>query len=172
MTHSQAVSQPVIIYTPGFRWSGHLTIAFGRRLSDLFNVLEEDLIAFEQVALFAREGDPAQPILTMDRVAISRSNIIAILCAEGSDTSRGGVADRVVKVPHRVVIVVPPLILTGDFHATREVDWFSALSLSRQKFLSLTSVDVASLTPGLVFGSRAEFALVNRQKMIAVDLSG
>jgi hypothetical protein len=172
MTDSQTVSQPVIIYTPGFRWSGQLELAFGRRLSDLFNVLEFDLIAFEQVALSAWEGDPAQPILSMDRVAISRSNIIAIFCASGSDISRGGVSDRVVKVPHRVAIVVPPLVLTGDFHGTREVDWFNALSLSRQKFLSLTSVDIASLAPGLAFGGRAEFALVNRQKIVAIELSG
>jgi len=173
MTDSQSVAQAVQIYTPGLRWSGQLELAFRQRLSDLFNSDRDDeFIEFEQMALSNWDRDPAHAILTMNRVAISRSNTIAILCAESTAPIREASPDRVVKVVQRVRIVVPPFILTGDFHATREVDWYNALRLSKQRFLGLTAVDFASLPFDPILEGQVEFALINRQRIVAIELTG
>ena len=173
MTDPQPVVHALKIYTPGYQWSGQLTLTLRRRLSDIFNnERDDDFIEFEHMALSSWDKDPGQTLLTLDRVAISRSNTIVILCAESTAPVREAFPDRVVKVVQRVRIVVPPFILTGDFHATREVDWYNVFRLSKQRFLGLTAVDLASLSSDLALEGQVEFALINRQRIVAIELTG
>lgn len=173
MPELQMAPRRVRVFGREFRWDGEIMLPAGRRLSDFFNNRREDLVELERVTL-TRWTQQERPLLSMQRVAVSMNSMILVVLSESQPQpeAQAGEASpmRVAKLAHPVRLVAPPFVLAGGFHAPPGAAWFDAISLTRQRFLGLTAVTVAFLEPLNAPDAYADFILVNRQSVTAIEM--
>lgn len=171
MVDSQVVNHDIHIYTVGVRWQGRLVLPISRRISDFLNDTLINYCIFDHLVPDSPGSQlSTQMNLPMDQVAMLKSNLIALSTSKSTSPPPVVSFDRIAKEVKGIKIIIPPLVIFGNLHLMRGVEWFHVLNLPNQKFLSLTDATISCLDLDLPLDDQADFVTVNCQRIVAASL--
>lgn len=122
----------VTLYTDSYVVRGALT-TFQRRLSDLLNAEERDFLVLEDVVL-----DEFGTRDVAEKTPYAQINLDTVLFGVGDDAPEPTPELRVIKVPERALVILPPFRIVGRIHLPPETDLKSALGELTGRFLPVT----------------------------------
>jgi hypothetical protein len=166
------VLHPLLVYTDSFRWAGDLALAPALRLSDFLNEPSNAYLTLDSVTLSAWDQGAIRELTKIDVTAIVKANIIAILSGPDAPVPPRNEAERVQKVPQRMMVYAPPFAVVGNLHHVPSSTWLDTLRAMRHDYVTLTNVNVWSFDPRSAVNQAAPFAMVNRRWIAALHPLG
>ena len=166
MSQATPVTYPVQVYTTTARWRGDLILASSRRISDFLNDAANAFIPLQRVTL--ETGPHGAHQTALDAMAVQKCSVIVVIPRGDAGRTNGNNCERVLKIPHRVLIYAPPFALEGDLHLARGVYLMDALNVLRQDFLPLTDVMLWRTDGRAPLAEGLPFVAVNRYWIAAL----
>jgi len=158
-----AESHKVELIGTQLRAGGTLCVSGRQRLSDYVNVLE-GFFRIEDVILRTRNGEPTRVVLPEFRIRLDDITVV------GQARSKRGVGqdqDRILKLPHRIVVMTTAHEIYGYVHLHELGSVEAFVDATYPRFVPMTNVRVRWLADRHLAG-RFDFALLQRCHIIGV----
>ncbi|MBI4673172.1 MAG: hypothetical protein HY741_16075 [Chloroflexi bacterium] len=159
------------VYSTEFLWQGELALAAHRRLSDFVNDVDQQFLELARVKTACWENNAYRILASPETAIVFKHNIVLVVVSEDalSAAAADRAADRVSKVPQRVRIQAPPLVVEGNLHTPSMVDWSRAINVTRSEFVPLTGASVWHSKSHVLLGTDIKLALVHRSAIHSVQ---
>jgi hypothetical protein len=158
-----AESHKVELIGTQLRAGGTLCVSGRQRLSDYVNRLE-GFFRIEDVVLRTRCGDPTRVVLPEFRI---RLDDITVVGQARSKREVGQDEERIVKLPHRIVVMTTAHEIYGYVHLHELGSVEAFVDASYPRFVPMTNVRVRWLADRRLAG-HFDFALLQRCHIIGV----
>ncbi len=164
MSSQDRVTYHLTVYGSTIQWTAEISVPAHRRLTDFINDNGSAFLVLNHVTPATRENDEVHPQLGIETLALVKQNIIAII--PGADLPQVPVfsnAEKIPKLPFRVIVYAPPLALAGEINIPRNVDWLASMQASGLEFVALTNVSTWDIRTRRPLDAGSKFGLVNRR---------
>ncbi len=172
MPDSNTTTHHLTAYSAENQWKGEIDIPSHFRLSEYVNNAGHMMLTFRNAVSAIWEQGLLRELEKVEQIVIVKHAMVAFILDMDSPSQRSQSIEYVPKVPLGVVVHVPPLVLSGNIHLARGADWMLTMSDPRRDFIPLTDVRIRHFSTGTLIDASSKLALVNRQKVVAVEATG
>ncbi len=170
MSHdSNMMPYHLTVYSSEFRWSGELAIPMHRRLSDYLNDPALATLTLTQVTHAIWQNDTLRELQTVESSALIKRNLSVIVSDTDAPAPQGSSMERIRKLAFGAVLHLPPYTLIGELKVLHNADWLHVVSVPNEEFFPITNANLWRTQTGIKLETDLKFALVNRQRIHALE---
>lgn len=169
MENPNFATYTLTIFAGEYRWEGKLDIPAHRRVSDYINDRDERFLKLRDAQFVFWQTDAFDVPRQAPVAVLVKQNIVVVVPSPGAAQPPGDPFDSVEKVSRRLSVHIPPLLLQGEFHSSRLVDWIVALNVARADFIPLTNVTIWHYRTSSRLHENLPLVLAQVQRVVAFE---